>query len=132
MSLSSHLVDKIVKTSFVVVENEHIFASVDQLEPVQQAKRVNQIKLISSSFLFFFSNITIKQINKNSYLLHNQILTLSYKLALSLDDRLQELHVLHMPAASLDAMNKVLDDFVVELTAQLGVVLENCAHSLRL
>ena len=66
------------------------------------------------------------------YLSHNHVLALFNEFPFRLDNRLQELDVLDVPTVSLDAVNKVLDDPFIDLTAELEVVHEDVLHGYRL
>lgn len=68
----------------------------------------------------------------STYLLHHHVLTPANELVLSFHNGLEELKVLHVPPVSLYAVDEVLDHLLVHLVAQVRVVLENAAHSLRL
>jgi len=64
------------------------------------------------------------------YLGHHHILALANVCVLGLDDRLEELEVLHVSAVRLDATYKVLDDAFSHFTAQSCVVTEQHAQCL--
>lgn len=62
------------------------------------------------------------------HLSHDHVLALLDEFAFGLDDRLQELDVLHVAAVRLDAVDEVLHDPLVDLAAQLEVVHEDVLH----
>jgi len=64
-------------------------------------------------------------------LLHDQVLTPPYELRLCVDDGLEEPQVLHMLPVALDAVDEVLNHFLVHFIAQHCIVLKDCTHSLR-
>ena len=55
--------------------------------------------------------------------LHDQVLTPPYELRLCVDDGLQESQVLHMLPVALDAVDEVLNHFLVDFIAQHCIVL---------
>jgi hypothetical protein len=59
--------------------------------------------------------------------LHDHVLTLADELA---HDRLQKVEIFHVTAVSLDAVNEMLDHFVAQYAAQLGIVLEDGTNRL--
>lgn len=63
-----------------------------------------------------------------SHLSHYHILAFLYEFPLCLDDGLQELDVLNVPAVGLDAVDEVLHHALVDLAAELEVVHENVLH----
>lgn len=64
----------------------------------------------------------------SSHLSHYHILAFLDEFPLCLDDGLQELDVLHVPAVRLDAVDEVLHHALVDLAAELEVVHENVLH----
>lgn len=63
---------------------------------------------------------------------HDHVLAFLDEFAFGLDDRLQELDVLDVAAVSLDAVDEVLHDPLIDLAAQLEVVHEDVLHRHRL
>jgi hypothetical protein len=57
-------------------------------------------------------------------------LTLSDELVLSTDDRLKEPQVLGVSAVNFNAVNEMLDDFLVDFIAKRQIVFENCTNCL--
>ena len=55
--------------------------------------------------------------------LHDQVLTPPYELRLCVDDGLEEPQVLHMLPVALDAVDEVLNHFLVDFIAQHCIVL---------
>ena len=55
--------------------------------------------------------------------LHDQVLTPPYELRLCVDDGLEEPQVLHMLPVALDAVDEVLNHFLVHFIAQHCIVL---------
>lgn len=64
----------------------------------------------------------------SSHLSHYHILAFLNEFPLCLDDGLQELDVLNVPAVRLDAVDEVLNHALVDLAAELEVVHENVLH----
>lgn len=65
---------------------------------------------------------------KGYHLLHNHILTPAYELIFSLYNGLQKLQIFHMAPMDFNAMHKMLNDLVVDLTAQGQIILEYCTY----
>ena len=64
------------------------------------------------------------------HFLHYQILRSSVELIFSSYNRLQKGQILNMFSVSFNAMDKMLNDFVIDFITQDGISLENCAHCL--
>jgi len=62
--------------------------------------------------------------------LHDHVLALADDLAFRFDDRLQEMEIFHVSAVCLDAVNEMLDHFIAQFAAQLGIVLKNGTNRL--
>ena len=62
--------------------------------------------------------------------LHDHVLALADELAFRFDDRLQEMEIFHVPAVCLDTVNEMLDHFIAQFAAQLGIVLKNGTNRL--
>ncbi len=62
--------------------------------------------------------------------LHDHVLALADELAFRFHDRLQKVEIFHVTAVSLDAVNEMLDHFVAQFAAQLGIVLKNGTNRL--
>lgn len=67
---------------------------------------------------------------RQPHLGHDHVLALLHILALSLDDGVQEVEVLHVAAVGGQAVDKVLQDALRDLVAQLVVVAEDVLHRL--
>lgn len=63
-----------------------------------------------------------------SHLRHDYILALLNEPSFSLHDSLQKLDVLNAAPVGLDTVSKVLDNALVNLTAQLEVIHEDVLH----
>ncbi len=61
-------------------------------------------------------------------LCHDDVLTLFDEFILCFDNCLKELEVLHITAVCFDAVDKMLNHALVDLTAQLEVVHEDMLH----
>lgn len=61
-------------------------------------------------------------------LCHDDVLTLFDEFILRFDDSLKELEVLDVAAVCFDAVDKVLNHTLIDLTAQLEVVHEDMLH----
>lgn len=59
---------------------------------------------------------------------HDDVLTLLDELVLGFNNSLQELEVLDVSTVSLGAVDKVLDNALADLTAQLEVIHEDVLH----
>lgn len=59
---------------------------------------------------------------------HDNVLTLLDELVLGLHNGLQELQILNMSTMGLSAVDKVLNDSLVDFTAQLEVIHEYVLH----
>lgn len=64
----------------------------------------------------------------SSHLSHYHILAFLNEFPLCLDDGLQELDVLNVPAVRLDAVDEMLHHALVDLAAELEIVHENVLH----
>lgn len=63
-----------------------------------------------------------------SHLSHNHILTLLNELSFSFDYSLEELYVLDIPSMGFNAVHKVLNHPLINLTAKLEVIHEDMLH----
>ena len=64
------------------------------------------------------------------HFLHYQILRSSVELIFSSYNRLQKGQILNVFSVSFNAMDKMLNNFVIDFITQDGISLENCAHCL--
>jgi hypothetical protein len=62
--------------------------------------------------------------------LHDHVLALADELSFRFHDRLQKVEIFHVTAVSLDAVNEMLDHFVAQFAAQLGIVLKDGTNRL--
>lgn len=75
----------------------------------------------------FFSD-SIKIRTQRTDLSHDNVLTLLDELVLGFHNGLQELEILDVSTVSLSAVDKVLNNTLADLTAQLEVIHEDVLH----
>lgn len=63
-----------------------------------------------------------------TYLCHDNVLTLLYELVVSFNNRLKKFKVLDMSPVCLGAVDKVLNDTLVDFIAQLRIIHEDVLH----
>jgi hypothetical protein len=86
------------------------------------------IQKVDVDFLDLRDAILVRHQGDN--IVYDHVLALADELTFRFDDRLQEMEIFHVSAVCLNAVNEMLDHFIAQFAAQLGIVLKNGTNRL--
>lgn len=127
LALGAHHLQQHGERGAVVVEHQHVFASVHQLH-TETKQRPRKGKLT-----FIYQVINKTAFHSKTFLPHlghDFVLTFLHILCIFFHNGLQELEVLNVSSVCLDAVDKMMDHAVADLIAQLVVVHKDVTHCL--